>query len=213
MSKFLFEDEQTVVFVGDSITDCARRAAAAPFGNGYVRYAIELITARYPALNLKYFNEGIGGNTVIDLQNRWHDDVLRHNPDWITVKIGVNDLRSVLRQAPNSVTVGVFEAAYRHVLTQSKEIGARLVLIDPFYIAEGTSTNGIDHAPLELLPEYIAVVDKMAREFDAFHVKTHELFQEQLQYRPTDYFSPEPVHPHPSGHHVIALGLLDVLKW
>jgi len=46
---FLLQDGQTVVFIGDSITDCGRRDVAAPLGNGYVRFIAELITIRYPA--------------------------------------------------------------------------------------------------------------------------------------------------------------------
>ena len=213
MTDFLLKDGQTVVFAGDSITDCGRRAAEAPFGSGYVRHAIELITARYPTLKLKYFNEGIGGNTVVDLQNRWEDDVLRHQPDWITVKIGINDLHRVLRQSPEPVTVEVFEAAYRDILTRSKASGAKLLLIDPFYISQDRCENSFRKTVLDLLPEYIAVVDKMAAEFDALQVKTQDLFQEQLKYRPADYFCPEPVHPYASGHHVIALGLLEKWNW
>lgn len=213
MTDFLLKDGQTVVFAGDSITDCGRRAAEAPFGAGYVRHAIELITARYPALKLKYFNEGIGGNTVVDLQNRWEDDVLRHQPDWITVKIGINDLHRGWAPPAAPVTPEIFEAAYRDILTRSKATGAKLLLIDPFYLSQDRNENSARKRVLDYLPEYIAVVDKMAAEFDAPQVKTQDLFQEQLTYRPTDYFCPEPVHPYASGHHVIALGLLDKLNW
>lgn len=35
MQDFLFRDDDTVVFIGDSITDCGRRGEQAPYGNGY----------------------------------------------------------------------------------------------------------------------------------------------------------------------------------
>jgi hypothetical protein len=41
MSDFALQDGQTVVFIGDSITDCGRREAQAPYGSGYVRLAID----------------------------------------------------------------------------------------------------------------------------------------------------------------------------
>ena len=37
MSDFWVQDGETMLFIGDSITDCGRRAAEAPLGNGYVR--------------------------------------------------------------------------------------------------------------------------------------------------------------------------------
>ena len=45
---FLLRHGQTLVFIGDSITDCGRRDHAFPFGGGYIRFAIDLITARHP---------------------------------------------------------------------------------------------------------------------------------------------------------------------
>jgi lysophospholipase L1-like esterase len=178
-----------------------------------VRLATELITARYPERRLHYFNEGIGGNTVIDLQNRWHDDVLRHQPDWVTVKIGINDLHRFLAQTETQVSPERFEEGYRDILTRTRDAGARLVLIDPFFISTDTESGHQRTRVLELLPQYIAIVGQMAREFDALHVATHDLFQRQLQFRPADYFCPEPVHPYASGHLVIAHGLLQAVGW
>ena len=214
MAEFAFQDGQTVVFVGDSITDCGRRAAEFPFGNGYVRQVIDLITARYPERDVRYFNEGIGGNTVLDLRNRWHDDVIRHQPDWLTIKIGVNDLHRTLRQTPEAVPVSEFEELYRSILTDAKEqTNASIVLIDPFYISADPSGQSFRSKVLEALPGYIGVVGKMAEEFDLPRVRTHELFQQQLEHRPPDAFCPEPVHPNAHGHTVIAHGLLQVLGW
>jgi len=214
MADFAFQDGQTVVFAGDSITDCGRRAADRPYGSGYVRQTIDLITARYPGRRVRYCNEGIGGNTVRDLRHRWHDDVLRHEPDWLTVKIGINDLHRTLRQTPEAVPVDEYEELYRSILTDAKEhVGERLVLIDPFYISTDTSGQSFRSLVLEMLPSYIAVVARMAEEFGARRVRTHELFQEQLAHRPPDEFCPEPVHPNAHGHLIIAHGLLRALDW
>ncbi len=54
MADFAFQNGQTVPFIGDSITDCGRRGEHAPYGNGYVKLAIDLITAKYPERNLCY---------------------------------------------------------------------------------------------------------------------------------------------------------------
>ena len=34
MNQYWIEDGQTLLFIGDSITDCGRRGAEAPQGNG-----------------------------------------------------------------------------------------------------------------------------------------------------------------------------------
>jgi lysophospholipase L1-like esterase len=211
---FRFQDGQKVVFVGDSITDCGRRGAQAPYGSGYVRQAIDLITARYPERRITYWNEGIGGNTVQDLRNRWSRDVIRHQPDWISVKIGINDLHRSLGGDSGAVGPEEYESLYRSILQDVREhTGARLVLIDPFYISTDTIERSLHSRVLELLPQYLEAVHRMAEEFGALSVRTHEEFQRQLRFRPPDAFCPEPVHPNVSGHLVITHALLRTLGW
>ncbi|MEJ7614799.1 MAG: hypothetical protein SQA66_14305 [Candidatus Fervidibacter sacchari] len=53
----------------------------------------------------------------------------------------------------------------------------------------------------------------MADEFRAIFVPLHELFQEQLRYRPADMFCPEPVHPNFVGHLLIAHAWLTAMGW
>lgn len=213
MADFAFQDGQTVLFIGDSITDCGRRVEHAPYGNGYVKLAIDLITAKYPERNLCYLNKGIGGNTVEDLRNRWHDDVVFHQPDWLTIKIGINDLHRTLR-GDMAVTPERYEQLYREILQITQEqTNARLVLIDPFYVSTDTDLGSFRGRVLQLLPEYLNIVEKLSKEFNTLHVKTHEKFVVQLKYRRADAFCPEPVHPYLSGHLIIALALLEALGW
>jgi lysophospholipase L1-like esterase len=212
MSGFAIQDGQRVVFIGDSITDCGRRGEAAPFGNGYVQAAIDLITARYPERRISYVNTGIGGNTVADLHGRWDADALAHRPDWLSIKIGINDLHRSLDNTPQAIPPDRYETLYREILSRARqETAARLVLIDPFYIS--MATTGREAEVLRRLRDYLDVVHRLAEEFGATSVRTHEVFQEQLRYRPASDFCPEPVHPNLSGHVVIAHALLKALNW
>jgi len=199
---------------GDSITDCGRRGEAAPYGSGYVRLAVELITARYPERRLRYFNEGISGNTVRDLHDRWQNDVLAHRPDWVLVKIGINDLHRALDQTPQAVPPDDYERLYRECLQRTRqETAARLVLIEPFYISAMPAPGSREATVLARLPRYLEAVARLAQEFDALPVRTHAAFQRQLEFRPASDFCPEPVHPYQSGHTVIAHELLRTLGW
>ncbi len=214
MADFALQDGQTVVFIGDSITDCGRRDAQAPFGAGYVKIAIDLITARYPERRLRYFNEGISGNTIQDLHGRWQQDVIAHQPDWLFVKIGINDLHRTLDRAPQAVPPERFEPLYRECLERTRrETHARLVLVDPFYISVNTAETTREGQVLARLPAYLDAVHRLAAEFDARSVRTHEAFQRQLQFRPASEFCPEPVHPYLSGHVVIAHEILKTIAW
>ena len=74
---------ETILFIGDSITDCGRRGPFAPLGDGYVRMFADLLTLRESAKRVTVVNKGVSGNVVTQLQARWTDDVLRHRPDWL----------------------------------------------------------------------------------------------------------------------------------
>lgn len=212
MSDFAIQDGQTILFIGDSITDCGRRGTEAPLGNGYVRLFSELATVRYPDRTIRYINKGIGGNRVTDLKERWQDDVIVHKPDWLSVKIGINDLHSHLRGGDGAVDPALFERTYDFILSEAKRlIGCPVVLIDPFYISRDRTGQTHRSAVLDLLPRYIEVVHRMSERYGTRLVKTHDRFQRHLQYRDADTFCPEPVHPHHTGHLVIAEAVFEAL--
>mgnify|MGYP002623758509 FL=1 len=205
---------QTVLFIGDSITDCGRRDGAAPLGNGYVRIISELLRASHPAMNTTIINKGISGNTVPDLEGRWYDDVIRFKPDWVSVKIGINDLHRYLGNAQGAFGPEDYAAGYDRILGRvAAETNAKLILIDPFYISQEKDADSQRGRVLKLIPKYIATVEKLARKYKAKRVRTHDLFQKTLQHCPADALCPEPVHPYASGHTVIAHGWLKAMGW
>lgn len=205
---------QTILFVGDSITDCGRRGESAPLGSGYVKMFADMLAIREPAKGITVVNKGIGGNNIWDLQCRWTDDVLRHKPDWLSVKIGINDLHSTLGGNPQAVTPEVFEETYDEILSRTvkKLPRCRLLLIDPFYISADRSPHSGRNRVLKLLPKYIGAVHRMSKRYGTRLVKTHDIFQRLLKFHEPDFFSPEPVHPNQTGHLVIALGAYEALS-
>jgi lysophospholipase L1-like esterase len=134
----IFEQGQKVLFIGDSITDCGRREGPhAPYGNGYVALARAFLLARYAELGLEVVNRGIGGNTVRNLAARWQDDVIAEQPDWLSVKIGINDVwRTISNRLDEAVPLDEYERTYRQLLDQTRErTRARLILVEPYIIA------------------------------------------------------------------------------
>ena len=138
MSNLLFQSGEKVLFIGDSITDCGRRGDHAPLGNGYVKKVTELITAKYPERRIEYVNKGIGGDIVEGLEARWDTDVIAEKPDWLSVKIGINNAsRQLGADIPNETYLPEWETCYRRILTRAKdELGARLFIFETFYIEE-----------------------------------------------------------------------------
>ncbi len=213
--ELLIQDGQTLLFQGDSLTDAGRRDTHYPYGWGYARMVIDLVTARYPDRRIDWLNRGISGHTTDDLLVRWHDDCLALTPDWVSLLIGINDLcRWFNPDHENHVPPGRYRDNYRRLLVRTRdETGAGLVLMDPYFISTDTDPEGRRGTVLGMLPDYIAVVREMADEFDAIHVPLHDVFQEQLRHRSADWFCPEPVHPNVAGHMVIAHAWLAAVGW
>jgi lysophospholipase L1-like esterase len=178
-----------------------------------VKFVADLLTAKYPEHELNFINTGISGHTVRDLRDRWTDDVIRHQPDWLSIKIGINDIHRWLHKVQGaSVTAEEFATLYDEILARvKKETKAQIVLVDPFYISNDKNPNSFRSVVLKELPSYIKTVHAMVKKYKTRHVKTHEIYQRLLKTYPGDRFCPEPVHPNHSGHLVIANAWLDAV--
>jgi lysophospholipase L1-like esterase len=205
---------ETVLFIGDSITDCGRRAESRPLGNGYVKLFADMATIREPDKAFRIINKGISGDRVTGLRDRWTDDVLRERPDWLSVKIGINDCHTVLRGAPDAVTPELYREAYDDVLarTRAELPKCNMLLIEPFYMSIETSENSFRRAVLDLLPRYIEIVCEMSQKYGTRLVRTHEMFATLLLHHPADEFGAEPVHPNLTGHLAIAEAVYAALS-
>jgi len=206
---------QKILFVGDSITDCGRRDSQRPLGNGYVKLFADLMIIREPAKRISIINKGIGGDNAVGLRNRWTDDVLRQRPDWLSIKIGINDLYSCHGKDKNTaVTPERYEAAYREILgrTHATLPKCRILLVDPFFISRDTAPNSQRKQILDLMPDYLNIVEKMSRAFKTRHIKTHELFGRLMKHHEPDTFWGDPVHPNQTGHLVIAEAVYEALS-
>ena len=116
---------QTIVFIGDSITDADRNQPAyQPFGFGFVHFIANHLLAKYPQLNLNIINTGISGNTVRDFKARWKTDCLEYKPDILSVLIGINDLwrqYEGLEQLSQAVYLDEYESTYHQLLSTAQQ--------------------------------------------------------------------------------------------
>ena len=139
MGDFWVADNETMLFIGDSITDCGRRGAEMSLGSGNVRMVTELTTARYPDCDIKYINKGIGGNRITNLKDRWQDDVFYHSPDKLSIKIGIDDLHSHLGAA-DGVSPKQFGSIYDELLEKTVfKLNCPVLLVTPFYVSTDRS--------------------------------------------------------------------------
>jgi lysophospholipase L1-like esterase len=192
MSNEILDPRRTVVFAGDSVTDCGRRTDPEALGDGYVRDLWNDLGLQRPRI----VNVGISGNRAVDLRERWATDVLAHDPDLVSVLIGINDTwRRYDEDDPTSTEE--FEAAYRAIL---EPVQAKLVLVEPFLLA----VKEEQHEWRKDLDPKIEVVRRLAREFDALLVPADVEFTRQADAVGATTLADDGVHPTAAGHQLLA---------
>ena len=210
----ILKAKQTLLMTGDSITDCERlRPLGKPdwwLGNGYVAMVNALLNARYPETPVRVLNTGIGGNRVIDLADRWEDDVLAHKPDWVSIMIGIND---VWRHFDNEleqrqVSLEEFEQVLTGLVRKTRRSISGIILITPFFI-EGNPEDPMR----KMMDLYSAAVKKIAQANDTVFVDTQDAFDAFLKHRPTQALCGDRVHPNPIGHMIIARAFLNAIEF
>ncbi len=205
------ENGETVLFIGDSITDCSRSrpiGKGTGLGAGYVSLVDSMLATEYPEINIQVLNLGINGNRITDLGSRWQRDVLDLQPNWLVVLIGINDVwRQFDRPLdPNQVTVELFESTYRKLLTDIKPSLSGLVLLSPYFV----ETN-LENPMRIKMDGYGSVVGKIAAEFGANFVDLQSSFDCYLSYRSIDSISDDQVHLNRIGHTKIASDVFQTL--
>ena len=164
--KIEFRPNQTVLFIGDSITDADRsQKAYKPYGFGYVKFAANMLLAQYPDYNLNIINTGIAGNSIRDLKDRWKTDCIDHKPDILSILIGVNDVWRRFEQGnlPRAVFADEYEATYRDLLSDTKEkCNSKFVICEPFMFCNDQSDPIFTQ-----LRRYVGIVRKIAADYDA----------------------------------------------
>jgi acyl-CoA thioesterase-1 len=194
----------TVLFVGDSVTDCGRRDDPEGLGHGYVR----LLASTPEFSGRSVLNRGVNGSRVVDLEARWEEDVLSVEADVVSVLIGINDTwRRYDSDDPTSVEQ--YEAGYRRLLQSiAHRSQTSLVLLEPFLLPIGIEQERWR----EDLDSKIAAVRSLAAEFGAVLVPTDvDLTRLAAQIEEDERATAltlDGVHPTAQGHSAIAASWL-----
>lgn len=205
MKRFELTTGTTILFQGDSITDCGRRQDGNGMGGGYPAIVANQLHARFPELDITVLNRGISGNRVRDLKARWQEDCIALKPDLVSIMIGIND---TWRRFDSNDPTGVdaFAADYRAILEETRQkLDVPLVLVEPFLLPHPEDRR----AWREDLDPKIAVVRDLAREFGAVLVPLDGVFAAASTQRECPYWAGDGVHPTPVGQALIARTWMD----
>lgn len=194
---------QTLLFIGDSITDAGRTGQFPPFGQGWMSLLRSMVLSRKPELVLKFVNQGVSGNTVRDLAARWEEDVLRENPDHLFIMIGINDVWrrfAAGEQREFHVPLAEFVSVYRELIHRAKTAGIESVrLVGGFFVEPNRSES-----MREMCDHYNQAVAALAEETGSVFVDVQATIDRLLVHQHPMVIAVDRVHPNPHGHLAVA---------
>ncbi|MEO6150603.1 MAG: SGNH/GDSL hydrolase family protein [Mucilaginibacter sp.] len=203
-----------ILFQGDSITDGNRTRDNDRnhiMGHGYAYLIASRLGYDHPERQFHFYNRGISGNKVPDLDARWQTDTLGIKPDILSILIGVNDAQAALNDKAN--TAELYEKGYRDLLQQTKTAlpGVVLVICEPFILPVGRVKADWENWHRETAKRQ-AIAKALATEFNAVFVGLQDKFNEALEKASADYWMWDGIHPMPAGHELIAREWLKAVK-
>jgi len=210
-----FAKGSRLLFQGDSITDMKwgrdEKDRNHYLGHSYVFLLCARLGVEMPEAQLDFYNRGRSGHTVANLRNRWQAEAVEMKPDLLSVLIGTND-------AAQKVKPEDYERDYRFILTESRKANPelRLVLMNPFVVKAGKYTDEkLFSEHRALTDQYGGIVEAIARDFNAVHIKLQDVFDEAVKKVSPEHWIWDGIHPLPQGHELIAREWLQAVsaKW
>lgn len=207
--KPFFKKNQTVLFQGDSTTDCGRNRNDFNSLAGYSKKVADIYNSLFQDNKVNFINRGISGDRTCNLLMRYDKDFKQLNPDFLSILIGIND---VWRRydSDDETTCEQFKKNYKQLLTQIKKDmpNTKIMLIVPFLLH--SMPEKIEwHVDLD--PK-IQVVRKLAKELADYYLDMDSIFTRLCvtTYEPSE-IALDGVHPTDLGNSIIAYEYLKVL--
>ena len=213
-----------ILFIGDSITDGNWGSGDGKpssertlwdmnhiYGHGFMYLCASHYLGEYPQYEYEFFNRGISGNSLYDLENRWQEDVLDINPDVLSILVGINDINRYLHGDRTSpFDFDAWDKKYRELLDRARQENPNLkiVLASPFVAPTGNMSENKDFRKYDKIVERCsAIVEEIARDYKAVYLPYRQMFNDLLQRDPTSqntYWIWDGVHPTAAGHQRMA---------
>jgi lysophospholipase L1-like esterase len=203
-----------IVALGDSITNgvCAGIKEEDTF-----RHLLQEDLSPMTRCEVEVINAGVDGDITATAIHRLERDVLRYNPDYVTIMFGVNDA-GYYRPGTDSmadtprVTAEDFRSNLGVIIEAVQKIPARPVLVTPVPMNPAYAhrdfpaylENGLNY----LVDEYADITRDLASEIGLPLIDVHRAFSADPD---MDKLVPDGIHPNKAGHRFIANIFLEEL--
>ena len=209
---------KTILFQGDSITDCGRsRNSDEDLGNGYPRLIEASLGYKQPGA-FHFVNRGVSGDRVPDVYARIVCDLINVKPDYLSLLIGVNDIWHGIDRN-NGTGAARFAKVYDLLLCEVREAlpDVKILLLEPF-VLPGRATDDRPDQPDRFavfqsgVRELAAITKQTAKAHGAAFVELQKLFDEAALQAEPSYWLADGVHPTAKGHALIARAWMQAFR-
>lgn len=198
--KFKLQDGDSIVFLGDSIT----QAGARP--EGYV--TLFRLFCHVNGYEVNVINEGISGHRSNDMLDRLDRDVINHNPTWVSISCGVNDVWHKFGRNRQGIKKnrGVPFPEYKKNMTEIVErcqkAGIKVLMLTatPIYEDLGSEEN-------QELEKYNNFLRQLAKKKDLLLCDLNQIFQTWYKKKTSageNLLTTDGVHMNPRGNRLMA---------
>ena len=201
-----FKSGDRAVFLGNSITD----------GGRYHSYIWLYYMTRFPDMQIKIMNAGIGGDCVPNMYNRFDGDVLTKNPTVLMVTFGMNDsgYNEYNGENPQQFADSKVKECYDNYLLLEKRLqnlsGTKIVLLGSSPYDQTAQLNGSpfkkkNNAMLRIVDFQEASAKQNKWEFLDFNRPMTAINEREQQKNPAfTICGDDRIHPDNDGHMIMA---------
>ena len=207
---------KTILFQGDSITDCGRDKSydtawwnepspvkdGVSCGHGYAGFVEAQLGVDYPN-EYGFINRGISGNRVIDIYARINKDIINLKPDYMSILVGVNDVWHGL-DGWNGVGADKYFMIYSLMIEEIKSAlpDIKIMILEPFLLKATATEKDWDlfRSEVEKRAEKSRLV---AEKYGLKFVPLMSKFDEATKLAPASYWTADGVHPTAKGNEII----------
>ena len=207
---------KTILFQGDSITDCGRiRENVENMGNGYPLF----IKARLEYENHNKFmfrNRGIGGAGILGVYERRKADIIDLSPDYMSILVGVNNVWNEFL-TDNGVDFNRYEKIYSKLIEEVSTAvpDIKIIILEPFFL-KGSKTEDTEEIPDRWekfslgMKEIAKRTNSIAEKYSLPFIPLQHLFEQSAKETNDTYWLIDGIHPTEAGHELISREWLKV---
>lgn len=198
---FQLKDGDTLVFLGDSIT----QAGTQP--EGYI--TLFKLFCGVNGYDVKIINAGIGGHKSNDMLARLDRDVLSRKPDWVSISCGVNDVWHSFNPKLKGVPLPKYKKNMSEIVEKIQQSGAKALLLTSTPIYENLQSD-----ENKKLADYNAFLREFAKERGILLCDLSKAFHDRLSLKmfpDKKLLTIDGVHMNPRGNRLMARSIFMTL--